>query len=555
MMLRSQHVAAAVLLVSVLFSPVVYADVLSVDIAERVRVEDVSFGETGAYEQIVGTITFGFDPDDPKNAVIVNLDRAPRNAQGLVEATGDLVILTPVDRGRGNGVALVDIANRGRLTALGFNRGGTGPFGDGFLMKEGYTVVWVGWEVDVPEGRPIRFQVPSVGGDPVGGLGFAAVRDTASWIKHDPGALVSAEHALSFGSSQSGRFLRTLLYLGFNTDTSGRKVFDGMIPHIAGASRIDLNQPGADPISLGMFDATSFPFADAALEDPVTGAVDGTLGNDRSRENQPQIFYTNTGVEYWGGGRVAALVHSTPDGAEDLMPPQNVRFYFLAGTQHGPGAFPPPPAGRGQEMGNPTDYWWNMRALLAALKDWVVDGVEPPASQHPRFADRNLVPPMELAFPAIPGVRSPQDREAGTRVANPWLDGSDGTGAGQDMPMFVPQVNADGNETSGIAHPEVAVPLATYTGWNFANPDQGDPDTLVALAGSYIPFLPTAAQRERANDPRASIEERYTSREEFLSKVEAAGRELIGGRYLLEEDLTQILDRAADHWDVLMGAN
>ena len=121
--------------------------------------------------------------------------------------------------------------------------------------------------------------------------------------------------------------------------------------------------------------------------------------------------------------------------------------------------------------------------------------------------------------------------------------------------MFVPQVNADGNETSGIAHPEVAVPLATYTGWNFANPDQGDPDTLVALAGSYIPFLPTAAQRERANDPRASIEERYTSREEFLSKVEAAGRELIGGRYLLEEDLTQILDRAADHWDVLMGAN
>ena len=110
MMLRSQHVAAAVLLVSVLFSPVVYADVLSVEIAERVRVEDVSFGETGAYEQIVGTITFGFDPDDPKNAVIVNLDRAPRNAQGLVEATGDLVILTPVDRGRGNGVALVDLS-------------------------------------------------------------------------------------------------------------------------------------------------------------------------------------------------------------------------------------------------------------------------------------------------------------------------------------------------------------------------------------------------------------------------------------------------------------
>ena len=144
----------------------------------------------------------------------------------------------------------------------------------------------------------MRFDVPSVDGFPVGGLGFAAVRDTTSWIKYDSEATVSAQHTLSFGSSQSGRFLRTFLYIGFNSDTSGRKVFDGMIPHIAGASRLDLNRPGAEPISLGMFDATSFPFADAALRDPVTGAIDGTLGNDRSRENQPLIFYTNTGVEY-----------------------------------------------------------------------------------------------------------------------------------------------------------------------------------------------------------------------------------------------------------------
>ncbi len=544
---------AAALLFTTILAPAVHADVLSVEILERRLMDDGRrFGDTGQYEEIVGRITFEIDPADPLNQVIVNLGRAPRNGTGMVEATADLVILTPADSQLGNGVALIDISNRGRRTALSFNRGGTGPYGDGFLMSEGYTVVWVGWEFDLPpEPVRMRLDVPSVDGFPVGGLGFAAVRDTASWIKYDPEALVSAEHTLSFGSSQSGRFLRTFLYLGFNTDESGRQVFDGMIPHIAGASRLDLNQPGAEPVTQGMFDATSFPFADAALRDPATGVVDGTLGNDRSRERQPRIFYTNTGVEYWGGGRVAALVHSTPDGAEDLALQDNVRFYFLAGTQHGPGRFPPPPASSGQEMRNPTDYWWNMRALLTAMKDWVVDDVDPPSSRHPRFADGNLVPPADVDFPAIPDVRSPRDRTAGTQVVNPWLDGGDGTGT--SLPMFVPQVDADGNETSGIRHPEVVVPLATYTGWNFMNPDQGDPDTLVALAGSYIPFPDTRATREDANDPRRSIAERYDSRADFLARIEAAGRELIGQRYLLETDLPPILDRAAEHWDLLMG--
>ena len=138
-------------------------------------------------------------------------------------------------------------------------------------------------------------------------------------------------------------------------------------------------------------------------------------------------------------------------------------------------------------------------------------------------------------------------------MANPWLDGE--AGEGSSLPMLVPQVDADGNEVSGIRHPEVAVPLATYTGWNFTNPDQGDPDTLVALAGGYIPFAATKAQREARQDPRPSIEERYSSREDFLTRIETAGRELIGQRYLLEKDLSSILLRAGQHWDLLMGAN
>ena len=544
---------ALALLVTALLAPTLQADTLSVEIIERNLIEDGrAFGDAGPYEEIVGKITFGFDPANPLNQVIVNLDRAPRDGEGLVEATADLVIVGPADSQRGNGVALIDIANRGRLTALSFNKGDGGAYGDGFLMNEGFTVVWVGWEFDAPADRAIRLEVPSVDGLPVGGLGFAAVRDTASWIKYDPEATVTAEHTLSFGSSQSGRFLRTFLYLGFNTDTSGRQVFDGMIPHIAGSSRINLNHPGAMPISLGMFDATSFPFADAPLRDPVTGAVDGTLGNDRSRENQPKIFYTNTGVEYWGGGRVAALVHSTPDGTEDIALPDNIRFYFFAGTQHGPGAFPPPPPDDRQEMGNPIDYWWSMRALLTSLKDWIVDGVEPPSSQHPRLADGNLVAPEQIDFPAIPDVRSPSDRTGGTRVANPSLDGGTSSGEGTPLPIFVPEVDVDGNETSGIRHPEVAVPLATYTGWNFADADRGDPNTLVALAGSYIPFPATRKQREATKDPRRSIEERYRSRQDFLTQIETEGRKLVGQRYLLADDLAPILERAAEHWDLLM---
>ena len=125
-----------------------------------------------------------------------------------------------------------------------------------------------------------------------------------------------------------------------------------------------------------------------------------------------------------------------------------------------------------------------MRALLTALQDWVVDDVEPPGSQYPRFADGNLVSPAKVAFPAIPDVRSPHDRDSGVRVANPWLDGNGGGGTA--LPMSVPQVDASGNETSGIRHLEVSIPLATYTGWNVTIPDEGDPIRAASPPGAHI---------------------------------------------------------------------
>jgi hypothetical protein len=505
------------------------------------------------YQRIVGRLHFAVDPHDPHNAVIANLDKAARDGSGRVPFTADLYVLAP-KHPRPDAPVLISILNRGRkLTLSGFDHAAlsndpvkAADLGDEFLLKRGITIVWVGWQFNVPERNGLMgLSAPMANGAAIGGVGFAAVRDAAAWIRNSPDAVVHGRYLYAFGLSQSGRFLRDFLYEGFNEDEHGRQVFDGVMAHIAGASRINLNTPGADPSSLGMFTATSFPFADRALKDPVSGVVDGELDNPRARAHQPKIFYTNTDVEYWGGGRVAALIHETPGGTADLTPPANVRVYFLAGTQHGPAAFPPK-ATAGQQRNNPTDYWWIMRALFVAMDAWVRDGVAPPPSRHPRLADGTLVPAASVKFPAIPGVASPRALTAGKRVANPLQPG--GAGAGAALPLLVPQVDADGNDISGIRLPDVAVPLATLTGWNFRS---GSDAALAPLLGSFVPFAPTRAVRQKTHDPRPSIEARYASRTAYLAKVRQVAETLVRERYLLGADVPGVVREAAAHWDAL----
>ena len=613
------------------------AEVTRVDVARR-----TDLGSSG-YEKIIGTIHFAVDPKDPRNRGIADVEKAPVNAAGRVEFSSDLYILRP-KAPRGNGAALVDILNRGNKVVLnGFNRGGSPDpatehdLGDRFLMRFGFTVVWVGWEFDL-EDRPMtmKIRVPAAaehgaitgivratftasakateftvaelakyeasdpGGPdsqltvrsqmlgargetiphgqwrvaghtvtldsgfepgrtyevsyraadpPVAGLGYAAVRDTAAWLKHEPEALAPVRFAYGYGSSQSGRFLRGFLYEGFNTDERDRQVFDGVLAHIAGASRLSLNERWARPTGLGVYNATAFPFADASLRDPVSGARDGLLENARMGGHAPKVFYTNTPVEYWGTGRAAALVHTTPDGTRDLPLPENVRVYFLAGTQHSPARFPAQIA-NGQQPDNPVDYWWTMRALLLAMHKWVKEGAAPPPSLYPKLQDRTLVPAASIAFPAIPGVTSPRALTAGVRIANPYLEGN--AGAGAPLPLLVPAVDEDGNERAGIRLPDVAVPLATYTGWNFRTAAIGAPGELVSLLGSSIVFPATRAAREAARDPRRSIEERYRSQEDYLAKVEQAADALVKAGYLLVDDEPRILQRAGDQWEVVV---
>jgi hypothetical protein len=381
---------------------------------------------------------------------------------------------------------------------------------------------------------------------PIAGLGFAVVRDAASWVKFAPDAIVSAKYTLAFGSSQTGRYLREFLYDGFSTDERNRQAFDAVWPHLTGASGVNLNRRWSTPTSLSSDVATFFPFSDMKQRDPVTGVEEGLLENARAGEHQPKVFWTNTPTEYWE--KASALLTTTPDGSKDLSLPPNVRVYSLAGTQHDPGRFPPA-SSNGQLADNPTDYMWAMRALLVGMERWLRDGVAPPASRYPRRQDGTLVPVANVAFPDLPGVTSPLKVLPGARGVNSLV--SKNGGAGTPLPLLVSQVDKDGNELGGLRLPEVVVPLATTAGWNFRKAEIGGTHLLFPLLGSYIPFASTRSERERTHDPRPSIEERYTSREAFLKRIQDAAAPLVKDGYLLADDVPALVKRAGDHWDWL----
>jgi hypothetical protein len=208
--MRIETCAIASLLVLTMLPAMAAAEVTRVDVVSR---RDVlagrAFGTTGAYEVIVGKIHFVIDPANPRNRVVIDLDKAPRNAAGQVELTADLSILKPKDLVQGNGVALIDIVNRGRKTVLaGFNRAAASAdlsteaeFGDGLLMRQGFTIVWVGWEFDVPRrDGVVRLDVPIATGTtglvrayftPDARRADFAVVDLSSYSPKEPAALTN----------------------------------------------------------------------------------------------------------------------------------------------------------------------------------------------------------------------------------------------------------------------------------------------------------------------------------------------------------------------------
>jgi hypothetical protein len=333
-----------------------------------------------------------------------------------------------------------------------------------------------------------------------------------------------------------------------------------VIVQVAGAGRGSFNHRFAQPSRDGhpylnfFYPTDIFPFTDVAQRDPETGATDGLLTHAGAPELLPKIFYTNSEYEYWG--RAASLIHTTIDGASDAPLMDNVRIYLLTAGQHGPGPFPPAQT-IGQQKNNPLDYRWAMKALLLAMDRWTANGTAPPPSRYPRVADGTLVAPDRLKFPKLSGVTTSTAvhrayrADYGPRFVADGVVTIEPPKIGTAFPILVPQVDADGNGIAGVRMPEVAVPLATYTGWNLFNARSGPPTELSSMQGSYIPLARTSTERKRTNDPRLSIEERYRDKDQYIGGVSKAALELIDQGFLLAEDLTVILQNAGRHWDFI----
>ena len=660
---------------------IVFCLLLATGIAEaelvRLRVErretvanGMSFGLAGPYEKLVGMADFALDPDGPRNGIIVDLALAPRNAEGRVEFSAEFFLLKPVDPTRGNGRLFYEAGNRGSKRILvTFQKAARASdpmtaeeFGDGTLMRDGFSLLWMGWQWDTPEGRmrmtmpiateggdsttgpttgPItglvrgnfivaardqaglladrghaaypvvgpgndehamtvrdlptdppetvprsawRFTKPGVVGldggfepgriydvvylsrDPkVVGVGLAGTRDIVSFFKYDTSEanpLPGIRYAIGWGVSQTGRFLRHFLYEGFNEDEQGRQVFDGVFDQVGGAGRGSFNHRfgqasrDAEQHLNFLFPVDMFPFTDATTTDPVTGETGGLLERTEATGTTPKLFHVLTNSEYFN--RAGSLVHTDVTGSRDIEPPATSRIYFISSAPHVLGRFPPQPnpneSFRGQAPMNTLAYAPVIRALFRALDAWVAEGDEPPPSLYPRIGNGTLAPPADAGWPNVPGFSLPQHPLTALRLdfGPDWDRGivtREPPGIGAPFIQLVPAVDADGNDRAGIRMPELAVPLATHTGWNYRHASIGAPDRLSGEIGSYFAFPRTRAEGEESGDPRRSIEERYRDRNDYLGRVTQAALKLVSRGYLLTADLPNILIRASRHYD------
>jgi hypothetical protein len=432
---------------------------------------------------------------------------------------------------------------------------------------------------DMDAGAIYSFVYPAK--DPiVMGIGFAAVRDLISFLRYDstdkqgtqnplndlkqaPCAINQAngqcavnpstnvDVAIGEGISQSGRFTRDFLWQGFNDDARGHKVFDGLMPIIPGSRKTYTNfrwgQPGRwskeheDHFQPG----DQFPFTYAVTTDPVSGVTDGLLKKCLASNTCPKIMHLDGAFELWGG-RGSLLV---TDGAGHEIPiPDNVRLYMVPGTQHGGGNGVGSEAERNacQNLSSAVDERATDRALIPAMEAWLATGEAPPPSRYPMISAGTLAPPTsrtQVGFPDLSkiGVAYPAaynqlfltDYSKAVPVAN----------LTKLYQVLMPTTDADGNEISGVRVPDVSVPIATYTGWNprKAGFAQGEACSSV---GSTIPFAKTAADRNVNGDPRRSLAERYSSKADYVNKVQLASKALVEQRLLLDEDVSVFVKAA-----------
>ena len=505
---------------------------------------------------ITGKLVVTFDPNTPiKVQFLSDRNHRPYPANDPEDMDAVLTVQDHED-------APEQIVPRGQWSFARLEDGRVVPDASHVYMASGFT-----------PGKVYQV-IYSTTGAPIVGLGLLATRDMGAFLRYgsaeagNPCAGDALEHAYTFGSSQSGRFLKQFLYDGLNQDEEDRTVFDGFIPHVAGGKRGEFNHRFAKPSSQASRSPNSlFPFSDVEQTDPETGRADGILSKLSSQGKLPKVIYTYTSSEYWAGG--GALIHIDLAGTRDLEVPDPVRIYHFGGAQHTVGTLllrdrDPENESRGQQPFNCIDYRPLLRAALLNLDEWVSSGEPPPPSSYPRLDNGTAVPPsgVSATVTGIPGVNFPEPLRRFRRLdfgPQPGVATNVPAVVGSPYTNLVPAVDQDGNEICGIRMPMVTVPLATYTGWNLRHADMGGEGQILSsggatggtLIGATIPFVTTQAEREASRDPRPSIEERYASKEDYLDRVGQAARSMVSAGYLLAEDLELVMDQAAQHYEEL----
>ena len=615
--------------------------------AEVVRIDVQRRDDWGTHERIIGRVHFAIDPMAPANRGIADIDHAPRNSNGKVEFSSDLLFFKPKDARRARGTVFLEVVNRGRDQSLAILSGAqqrnlspeSWNLGDGFLLEQGFAVAFLGWQFDVRPLQGLTFTAPiaaveglvrdahielahpggvevpltycvaesertgatltfrtrmdeapqpiprdgwqlavdgcsmrvtsgrgtgvyeavyRASGSPLAGLGLAAIRDFASYLKFGAeGATLrdtpaTQQRVIGYGYSQSGRFLREFVRDGFNADERGRPAFDGLMISSAGAGGGSFNHRFAMPGQAGNSVLSVLRPVDLP---PFTD--EGLLAKARGARVTPKIFYTFSSTEYWA--RAGSLTHTSDDGRADVPLAATSRLYFLAGTPHSMGGLPLS-KGRDQyrQFVNFAEQRWVTRALLLELDAWTRGDREPPASQYPAIAKGELVPLEDVHFPKVPSFpfttymprvwRMDYGREySTTRVIT-----IEPPQTGEPYRVLVPQVNSDGNDVAGIRLPEVAVPIGTYTGWNVTVPQLNELRYLSGLVGGFEPFARTKEQRLANGDTRLSIAERYSGRQDYLGKVSRAADDLVRQRFLRVEDVPAVLQAAERMWNAVV---
>ncbi len=633
-----------------------------------------SFGETGAYRLIEGCAHLAIAANAIGADGIYTPERIVTGPDGLIHAWGDFSILAPVSPDKANGTLLVELVNRGGKRLLhNYNNGPMtnlprhlADAGNGWLMREGYTLLSVAWQGDVlPGDGRLTMSLPGYTDDaptriateyvvfedgqkvtPLSGMtsmrsypaasldtsrarltrrrypesqredipadawafervesspggkmgfpppenaiwpsashlhlrsgfrpgwiyeldyeatgalaldaGFLVMGELVSFLRHDTetnplaGAIV---RTIGVGRSQAGRALREFLWRGFNADHQGRRIFDGALPHIAGAGKIPMNRYSNLSIAAARdyedHDNPSdlFPFSYARSRDHLTGAEDAIL---KRPATDPNLIHTQSSAEYWH--RRGSLVHTDTEG-NDLPQPDNVRVYLWTGSHHTP--FSPPM----KPVAGPCTYLMNNVitapldvGTLVLMQNWLRDGAEPPPSRIPTVGAGTLVTAAHYLanFPAKAGAALPSDLN-GLPLLDYGADFASGgaiprqpPSLGQSYSVLVPAADANGNDIAGLLPPMLSAPLGTYTGWNLRGPGHA-PGRMFPFTGAYMPFPETEEQARLTGDTRPAILTLYPTPQSYETAIRTAAETLLTEGFITSAGVKEFVSHA-----------